>query len=122
MDTLLTIIKVLRTLIDAAFSGGSINDAQHSTLHGHLNEVDPGVAQARAEAEAGLTPEEQATLDALEAKQAAARQAGQAGQDRQPSQDRQPGQPGTFQVGSTPGQNPQNLHAGGTGTIGVTHG
>jgi hypothetical protein len=74
VNTLTEIIKVLRALITAAFATGGINEPTHTTLHGVLDGIDPAVAEAKAQAEAGLTPEEQAELDRLAAKQAAARE------------------------------------------------
>lgn len=72
MNPLAALIKVLRTLIDAALTSGGIAEPVHGSLHGALDEVDPAVAERREREAAGLTPEEQAQLEALEAKQAAA--------------------------------------------------
>jgi hypothetical protein len=73
VETLAEVIKVLRHLINAAWSGGTVAEAAAKDLHATLDAIDPAVAEAQAQAAAGLTAEEQAQLDALEAKQAAAR-------------------------------------------------
>src|SRR5690348_2934205 len=74
METLATVIATLRALIDAAFRTGGVAEAHRSSLHQKLNEIDPAVQEAEAQAAAGLTEEEKAELARLESKQAAAAQ------------------------------------------------
>jgi hypothetical protein len=59
-------------VLDGLFASGALSEADRAAHIAALDEVDPAVADARAQAEAGLTPEEQAEHDRLSAKAKAA--------------------------------------------------